>query len=316
MNITRLSVRNPHYPIGITLAVISLLSVPVIAQQQVLPLWPGVAPGSETWTQQETQSPDPWTPSNPPVIRNVVRPTITVVLPEKSKANGTAVVIAPGGGFGMLAIQSEGFQVARWLADHGIAAIVLKYRVKNTGTEEKFLKDNEQIRALMKKFSDRVPPLEQDPEVQKAIPLAVEDGRQAIRLVRQHAGEWGIVPDRIGFMGFSAGGRITEEIALHHDAQSKPAFVAPIYPPPLSLNPIPEDAAPMFLLCTADDPIAAGSITQQYQDWHAARKPVELHVYSKGGHGFGARKQGLPVDQWIERFYEWMSAQGLLATRE
>lgn len=309
---------NLRYPFYIALAALAMSStISSVAQERTIPLWPGVAPGSENWTQQETQSPDFWTPSNPPVIRNVVRPTITVILPEKSKATGTAVVVSPGGGFSMLAIQPEGFQVARWLADHGIAAFVLKYRVKNTGGEEQFLKQSQEIRTkIMLGGGDPAKTLEQDAEIQKVIPLAAEDGRQAIRVVRQHAVEWGIAADRIGFMGFSAGGRVTEDVALHHDAQSRPDFVAPIYPPPLSLTPVSDDAPPMFLLCAADDPIAAKSITQQYQDWHAAGKPVELHIYSKGGHGFGAKKQGLPVDDWLERFYEWMNAQGLLASRK
>lgn len=306
-----------RYPLHIALAALVMSSaISSVAQERTIPLWPGAAPGSENWAQQETQSPDFWTPSNPPVIRNVVHPTITVILPEKSKATGTAVIVAPGGGFGVLAIQPEGFQVARWLAERGIAAFVLKYRVTNTGTEEESSKHNQEIRAKVMQSPDPARLLEQDPEIQRVIPLAVEDGRQAVRLVRQHAAEWGIAADRIGFMGFSAGGRVTEDLALHHDAQSRPDFVAPIYPPPLSLTPVPVDAAPMFLLCAADDPIAAKSITQQYQDWRAAGKPVELHIYSKGGHGFGAKKQGLPVDDWLERFYEWMNAQGLLASRK
>jgi acetyl esterase/lipase len=305
-----------RYLTYIALAIVICWSSSSVAQEKVISLWPGVAAGSENWTQQETESPDFWTPTNPPVIRNVVHPAITVILPEKSKATGTAVIVAPGGGFSALAIQPEGFQVAQWLADRGVAAFVLKYRLRNTGTEEESLKHNQEIRAKVMQSADPVRLLEEDAEIQKVIPLAAEDGRQAVRLVRQHAAEWGIAADRIGFMGFSAGGRVTEDIALRHDAQSRPDFVAPIYPPPLSLIPVPGDAAPMFLLCAADDPIAAKSITQQYQDWHAAGKSVELHIYSKGGHGFGAKKQGLPVNDWLERFYEWMNAQGLLASRK
>jgi acetyl esterase/lipase len=311
-------------PVHITFRTFNLLLTVAVffsalccAQEQVLPLWPGIAPGSEKWTQQETQSKDTWSPTNPPVVRNVVHPTITVILPDKSKATGTAFIVAPGGGFGFLSIQSEGFQIARWLADRGIAAFVLKYRVKNTGTEEQFQKEGQEIRAkIMQNGGNPVKALEQDPETQKVIPLAAEDGRQAIRIVRQHAAEWGIATDRIGFIGFSAGGRIAELIALHHNAQSRPDFVAPIYPPPLSLTPVPEDAAPMFLLCAADDPIAAKTIAQQYQDWRTAGKSVELHIYSKGGHGFGARKQGMPIDSWFDRFYDWMNTEGFLAGPE
>jgi acetyl esterase/lipase len=113
-------------------------------------------------------------------------------------------------------------------------------------------------------------------------------------------------------MGFSAGGMLTLNVALHHDPACRPDFAAPIYGAPPPDAPVPADAPPLFLLCAADDDMASAVSTQYYSAWRAAGHPVEMHIYAKGGHGFGMNTLGLPSDRWIERFAEWLGAMGFL----
>jgi len=283
------------------------------AQKLVIPIWPGPAPGSEGWTLQEVTYRDP---RGAEMVRNVVRPTLTVYLPEKAKANGTAVIIAPGGGFRFLSWQSEGTQVAEWFQAHGVAAFVLKYRLVDTGATE------EAFEGAMAKFfanlahateaADGGTTMDQLIGVSEIDRLAGADGRQAVAVVRRRAVEWGVVPDRIGIMGFSAGAVVTMKVALEHDADSRPDFAAPIYAPEIEEAPVPADAPPLFVLCASDDPISAESSPRIYARWRSAGVPAELHLYDRGGHGFGMRKQGLPIDTWIERLGDWLETRGLL----
>jgi acetyl esterase/lipase len=261
-------------------------------QPRVIPLWPGGAPGSEGWTQQEQAS---IIPPGLKVVRNVVRPTLTAYLPDRAAANGTAVIVCPGGAFHFLSIDMEGTDVARWLNARGVAAFVLKYRLIRTGDGfpaevQENLNDREKMAELME-------PLR---------PLIVADGQQAVRVVRERASEWGIAPDRIGMIGFSAGSTVTVSVALEHDAGSHPDFAAAIYDAGRQDVPIPADAPPLFILCAGDDLMASPNSVRLYSDWKAAGHPVELHIYSKGGHGFGMNKQGLPSDTWIDRFGDWL----------
>jgi acetyl esterase/lipase len=271
-----------------------LTAVALPEEPKVIPLWPGAAPGSEGWTQREDEITVPQDPA--PRIRNVTRPTLTVFLPPASAANGTAVVICPGGAFRRLAIEHEGYAVARWLNSFGVAAFVLKYRVMRTGDAG-----------------------EQDPAVMAArkrevIPLALADAQQAMRLVRQRATEWGVAPNRIGIMGFSAGGYFAGAVALRHDAESRPDFAAAIYGVAPDDLTVPKDAPPLFLAQANDDPAVdpAGSSLRLYSAWKQAGIPVELHIYGSGGHGFGMYKKGLPTDDWCDRFRRWLEARGLL----
>lgn len=265
----------------------------------IIPLWPDGAPGSEDWTQQETQIQHP--ADDIQIVVNVTQPTLTAYFPDPAIANGTAVVICPGGAYHLLAIDHEGHEVAAWFTKRGIAAFVLKYRLIRTGSDletevREHLSDRSKMAALM----------------QPLRPLILADAQQSIRLVRQHAAEWSIQPDRIGIMGFSAGGGVTSSVALEHDAESLPNFAAVIYGAPGEEVAVPADAPPLFLLCADDDLMASTRSVQLYSTWKAAGRPVELHIYSKGGHGFGMKTQGLPSDQWIERLGEWLQAQGLL----
>ncbi|MBS1812832.1 MAG: alpha/beta hydrolase [Acidobacteria bacterium] len=147
------------------------------------------------------------------------------------------------------------------------------------------------------------------------VPLAVADGLTALSYVRKNAGEFNVAPNRIGFMGFSAGGTVTASVAFQYSAETRPDFVAPIYAYLGAVKPVevPKDAPPMFLVAATDDQLGlAPDSVKLYSQWIAAKKPAELHLYAKGGHGFGMRKQNLPTDQWIERFGDWLQIQGLL----
>lgn len=300
---------------SITLALLLLFvaSLSLQSQQQVIPLWPGMAPGSENWAQKEVQF---LSDQKQQMIRNVVSPSITVYKPDPAKANGTAVIVAPGGGFLFLSWQSEGTEVAEWLAAKGITVFLLKYRLTNSGeTQEEFQKA---MMALFQAISAASNPQNSGKpegdisrhEAMSAITLlGQEDGRQAIRIVRKRSAEWGINPSKIGMIGFSAGGMVTLGPVLKHDQESRPDFAAPVYTP-WSEAPVPDDAPPLFILVAGDDQLAAAGSIAMYTAWKNAKKEAELHVYAKGGHGFGMQKKGLPVDSWIERFWEWMKAQG------
>jgi acetyl esterase/lipase len=148
------------------------------------------------------------------------------------------------------------------------------------------------------------------------VKLALADGNAAIGYVRKHAAEFGVNPERIGIIGFSAGGTVAVSVAMNYTAETRPDFAAPIYPAynwAIKGSGVPADAPPAFILAASDDPLGlAPQSVAIYQDWIAAGKPAELHLYSKGGHGFGMRQQHQPSDHWIERFADWLDVQGLL----
>jgi acetyl esterase/lipase len=253
--------------------------------QTTLNIWPGVAPGSENWTQKERVEKN--TPLGA-VVFNVVTPTLTVYLPERTKATGTGIIIAPGGAFVALAIDMEGHDVARWLQDKGIAAFVLKYR-------------------LIEKHGEGIPP---DLNMDQAGRYGIADGIQALKVVRQHAAEWSISPDRVGFMGFSAGAMVASAALLQQDAAARPNFAAPIYGGPFGVMPaIPAKLPPVFMAWAQDDPYA-DAVVKFYGALKSAGHKPEAHIFSGGGHGFGMRKQGTSSDHWIEDFYYWLEAQG------
>jgi acetyl esterase/lipase len=207
-------------------------------------------------------------------IRKVTSPTLHVFLPRK--ANGSAIVVAPGGGFRHLAIDKEGTDVARWLNTLGVAAFVLQYRVT--------LAD----RAAGEKAS-------------------AEDGLLAMKTVRSRAAEWKLDSKRIGIAGFSAGGYVATAVAMSTDPATRPDFAIPIYPAAPKELAVPANAPPLFLAMAHDDrlhPLDNG--VRIYSAWKRAGASAELHVFARGGHGFGIRKSGAPTDSWTDRLEEWM----------
>ncbi len=286
------------------------------AQGPVIQVWPGPPPGPEGWAGTRTESEIHFNKGK--VIHNVVVPTLTPFLPDPAKATGTAVVICPGGGFRILAFAHEGVRVAEWLQERGVAAFVLKYRLVDSGvTEEDVKKSMAELSPGVVKApeTDKYSGLKNDPATMQVAAMAVADGRQAIKLIRSRAAEWNIAPDRIGIMGFSAGGGVVTGVVLESDAESRPNFAAPIYGGILSESPVTADAPPLFVLAANDD-LLAGSSIGIAERWKAAHRPVELHIYAKGGHGFGMNTQNLPVDHWIERFGEWLDYLGYMKPAE
>jgi acetyl esterase/lipase len=256
------------------------------AHGQTLNVWPGVAPGSEQWKQQERVIEN--TPIGT-VIFNVVTPTLTAYLPEKSKATGTGVVIAPGGAFVAIARGLEGDTVAKWLQRKGIAAFVLKYRI-------------------VEKVGDGIPSMDMD----TAGRYGIADGIQALKVVRQHAAEWGLKPDRIGFIGFSAGAMVTSGVLLQPDSAARPSFAALVYGAPFGKMPvIPAKLPPIFMAWAQDDPVARDFVVKFSDALTKAGNAPEVHIFSAGGHGFGLKQQGTSSDHWIDAFYYWLNAQGL-----
>ena len=282
------------------------------AQPVVIPLWPECASGMQDWVESEQETILPWTKHK--LVRNVTHPTLTAYLPDPSVANGTAVIICPGGGFHFYSIENEGTDVAQWLTTQGVAAFVLKYRLIPTPARDEDLLHLIPYVVLRSGFPLEKAKAEQVAEQKKAhAPLAIMDGKQALRVVRERAASFGIDPQRLGLLGFSAGGIIAVSTATEsHEGESRPNFVASIYSPFWLDLAVPADAPPLFIALANDDLNIADGNMPLYAAWKAAGRPVELHIYAKGGHGFGMRKQGLPSDHWIEQFGEWLQVEGLL----
>jgi acetyl esterase/lipase len=266
---------------------------------QIIRLYPGRAPGSESWTQKEVLV----DLGGEQIVRNVVEPTLTAYFPPAGKGSGTAIIVCPGGGFRMLSMDSEGTAVAHDLNSLGIAAFVLKYRL--TATNAVFF-------ALAMR-GIRTPGALQ-PTIDEMTPLILADGQQAIRIIRLHSSQWEINPDRIGMIGFSAGGYLALNVALHHDSESAPDFIAALYPP--APNPLvsPPARIPLFVLAAADDPLVSPAENAVRIDgaWRSAGVPSELHVVANGGHGFGMRKQDKSTDAWPNLLRSWLKAEDYL----
>jgi acetyl esterase/lipase len=268
----------------------ALVAAAAAGRAQVVNIWPGVAPGSEHWTQKET------TVENTPVgtvVFNVVTPTLTAYLPDRAKATGTGIIIAPGGAFVALATTLEGTELAKSLQQRGIAAFLLKYRI-------------------VEKRGNGIPDMDMD----TAGRYGIADGIQALKVVRQRAAEWNVSPDRIGMIGFSAGAMVTSFALVLPTAAGRPSFAALIYGAPFGAMPtIPSHLPPTFMAWAQDDPVALGPATKFADALIVAGNKPERHVFSSGGHGFGMHKQGKTSDHWIDEFYYWLDAQGLTKAR-
>lgn len=238
-------------------------------------------------------------------VRNVTRPALLPVLPAPGSANGTAVIIAPGGGFLSLSIDSEGLKVARFLADRGITCFVLKYRVEHTPADI-----DGYWAAIASRFGSAKPQMTHGDISSPAVPLAQADGLAAIGWVRTHATQYGIDSHRIGFIGFSAGGMTAMNVATAYQPASRPDFIGVLYGG-MADRKVPADAPPIYVMAAADDPLLGYAATPIFDAWRAAGRPAELHIYTNGGHGFGAKVQGKGSDRWLADFYYWLFAQGL-----
>ena len=257
-------------------------------------LWPNGAPGSEGKTDAETVR---VTDQGEHVVATIHRPSITPFIPAADKATGCAVIVAPGGGHRELWIDHEGYDVARWLSDHGIAAFVLKYRLaRQTNSTYTVNKD------------------------------ALGDMQRAIRLVRSRAVEWHVATNRLGVMGFSAGGEVAYLSAMHFDSgapgnadvverqSSQPDFQGLVYPGWLERLEAATNMAPAFLVCGYNDNIS-DQCASAYLRLRKMKVPAELHIYTGVGHGFGLRPTNKPVGKWIERFQEWLDEQGFVGNK-
>ncbi|MEZ5070695.1 MAG: alpha/beta hydrolase [Bacteroidales bacterium] len=288
------------------LSISALLWAIVLCNAQTIPLNHTPTPGITYSTPERTFYSTPWATT---VVTNVSEPTITVYEPSVDKRTGTAVVIAPGGGLYGLSINSEGRDVAQWLVAHGVTAFVLKYRLVPTGED-----GTVEISQVM-----ATDPAELMRRVGQVLPSSIEDGLTAVRYVREHAEEYGIDPHKIGFMGFSAGGAVTMGVGYRYEEASQPDFLVPIYPWTTAL-PVQEpraDAGPLFTVCASDDGVGlAPGTVELYSSYLKKEIPAELHMYSRGDHGFGMKVQDLPTDGWIERFYDWAVAEGIIVPRK
>ncbi|WP_425839286.1 alpha/beta hydrolase [Streptomyces fractus] len=275
------------------------------------PLWPGAAPGSEDWPHEEQALHGP---DGSLALRNVVVPTLTPYLPSVAKATGAAAVVAPGGGFIMLSAQSEGADAAEWLCRRGIAAFVLNYRLAYSGaTPAEFVRH---IQSHLAPEHVGPSPARTITDVSRGVPaLALSDLHRALATVRQRAGEWHIDTDRVGVLGFSAGGYLATNSVLGEDPLQNPDFVAGIYCGFTEHSPVPEQAPPLFSMVAADDPLVFPDALRTIGAWQSAGRPVEAHVYADGGHGFGLNKTGKSVDTWLDRFEDWLTGLGLTAPR-
>jgi acetyl esterase/lipase len=273
------------------------------AEPVTLPLWPQGAPEPAGFTLEAEKEIPKKNDADVKRVTNVSVPTITVYKPEKP--NGTAVIVCPGGGYSILAIEHEGTQVCEYLNTLGITCVLLKYRVP---------------------ARDKMNPSKE--------PL--QDAQRAIGLVRHHAAEWGIKPDRVGILGFSAGGHLTVMTSLHPNertytqdpaldvADATPNFSIPVYPAYLvtkedtfTLKPevvVTDKAPPMCLVHAGDDKgqTSSSGSALLYLEYKKLNLPAELHIYAKGGHGFGMRKSGLPTADWLVRCGEWIKSMGWL----
>ncbi len=267
-----------------------LAAVAASAQSIVLPLWEHGAPGFESRRNEPEQAKDWW-------VRNIHNPSVTVFRPPAGKANGCAVIVAPGGGFRELVFHAEGEQAAEFLNSIGVTVFALKYRLPNEAGSPYTM---EHVRA---------------------------DALRAVRLVRSRAREFGVDPQRIGMLGFSAGGGVVMLVAFGQNpgdpqavdpidrASGRLNFQMLVYPGGRVPGAIPDDAPPAWLLCANDDDYDCDDVTMALVErFRAAKVPVELHLLARGKHAFnmGDRSEFLAVRGWPQRLADWLADSGFL----
>jgi acetyl esterase/lipase len=293
---------------ALTALLLAALAGPARAEMspETVTLWPNGAPGEKGDVGPEKQERRP-SGNKILIVTNVTQPTLTVFRPPADRNTGTAVVICPGGAYRALAWDLEGTEVAEWLNSLGVTGIVLKYRVPERKGRERY-----------------------------AAPL--QDAQRALGIVRHRAREWGINPDRIGILGFSAGGHLSATLSNNYDQRTydpvddadrvrcRPDFAILIYPAYLAtgkdsdkLAPelkVTKDTPPTFIVYTEDDPVHVECALVYYLALKKAKVPAEMHVYPKGGHGYGLRPSANLVSHWPQRAEEWMRTLGLLEAKK
>ncbi|HEY0892984.1 MAG TPA: alpha/beta hydrolase [Cellvibrio sp.] len=252
-------------------------------------------PAKESWFRQ-------W---GDPMARNITTATLTPFLADPKKANGTSVIVAPGGGFMWLSMGNEGWEVAEALAAKGINAFVLKYRLQPTlDSLEGFEKQ------MTQRFADAAKPANERPaRPQWNLKNQLEDAEAAYALINSRAKEWNVDMKKIGMMGFSAGAGLTMATTLQ-SKKVKLAFIAPIYGGMDAVE-VPKDAPPMFVAIAADDFLFHGE-TGLIKSWYDAKIPVEFHLYQNGGHGFGLGNPERTSNKWFDSFMYWLEVNGFL----
>jgi acetyl esterase/lipase len=284
-----------------------------IQTKSTIPVWPGKAPGSEDWTFSEKVMEGP---GGSKIYSNVVNPTLTVYLPDRAKANGTAVILCPGGAMRMLGF-AETEQIAEWLNSKGIAAFILKYRVvpdpPAIGATQPAGPPRPGFQGIGNELSFKeilnrrgnANPAPDDPMHLKVIAMAISDGQQAIRILRRDAAKYHMDPKRIGILGFSAGGGVAVGTAMKEASDGYPDFVATIYGPSLVDVSVPKLGAPLFIAVMGGHFNVTNGCVALFTLWKEAGRPVEIHVYDPA---YGPAS-GMPVASWTDRFYDWLRAR-------
>jgi acetyl esterase/lipase len=279
-----------------------MVAIETPAQPDAVELGTGPLPDAttpETWHRQYGSK----------FARNVTVATLTPFLPDPSKASGAAVIVAPGGGFRTLSMENEGWNVARALADKGVAAFVLKYRLNQTPADlDAFAKPP--ARGPAGTPAGGPPPRPSPGDMAARIAPQIADANAAFALVRANAAKWHVDPDRIGMIGFSAGAALTMATTLHSQ-EAKPAFIGNIYGG-LSAVDVPPDAPPLFAAVAADDPLLGAPNFGLIESWRKAKRPVEFHYYERGGHGFGMYSKETTSTGWFDAYVKWLGMHGYL----
>lgn len=281
----------------VAMVIVTSLAAAKAASQEVIPLWPNGAPGFEHRKDEPEQAESYW-------VKNIHNPSLTVYLPPLDKATGTAIVICPGGGHRELVFNAEGKEAADYLTDLGVACFVLKYRLAREEGSAYSLTEH-----------------------------VAQDGRRALRVVRSRAAGWNVDPQRVGMLGFSAGGEVVSLVAYESgdgdanaaDANSadaverqsgRPDFQILVYPGPIGVpKSVPRDAPPALLIVSNDDRGHVEPVVDLLLKYRQARAPVEVHLFASGGHGFnmGHRSELKSVQHWPDRMAEWLHDSGYLS---
>ena len=313
----RIGLSMKAYILAVITALLSIESA-AVPQSQEIRLWPGKAPGSESWSVPESVT---TSPAGGRTISNVSNPTLTVFLPDPALATGVAIVVAPGGALRVLGFDNEGVKVAEWLNSKGIAAFVLKYRTLQAspaagpgrgGPAAGPRGGTAGPRQELEIRKANANPEPDDPALAEVVRMGVADAQQAIRLIRRNADAWRVEPTRVGIMGFSAGGGIAIGAALAERSEASPDFLISLYGPSLMDVTVPAQAPPLFIAVGATHFNVTNGCLALFAAWKAAGKPAEIHVYDQVSAGFGMSKRGLPVDSWTDRLHEWLVARKIL----